>query len=84
LSDDEAAAVVAGLKDVARNGLGAARHLRGDIYEVRIEARVRSFRVLFAVEGKHVLLALSAFVKKTRAGHALVHSFDDMVLTICL
>jgi hypothetical protein len=31
LTDDELAAVVAGMKDVAERGLSAAKHLRGDI-----------------------------------------------------
>ena len=46
----------------------AARHLRGDIYEVRVRAREHAYRILFAPEGRsgHVLLAVSAFEKKTR------------------
>jgi hypothetical protein len=35
LDDGDAAAVIAAMKDVAIEGLSAARHLRGDIYEVR-------------------------------------------------
>ena len=56
------------MKDVALNGLAAAKHLRGDIYEVRADALVRSFRILFVSEGRvgQVLLSLSAFAKKTR------------------
>jgi len=68
LTDEEVAAIVAGMKDVAERGLQAGRHLRGDVYEVRAEASTRSFRVLFAVEGKRgqVLLSLSAFEKRTQ------------------
>ncbi|MFN2568239.1 MAG: type II toxin-antitoxin system RelE/ParE family toxin [Candidatus Dormibacteria bacterium] len=68
LSDDDALAVAAGMKDVALNGLVAARHLRGDIYEVRAEGRRATFRVLFAPEGSRgrVLLALEAFSKKSQ------------------
>jgi phage-related protein len=68
LVDDELAAVVAGMKDVAERGLVAAKHLRGDIYEVRAEASTRSFRLLFSAEGRfsQVLLSLSAFAKKTQ------------------
>ena len=49
-------------------GLPAAKHLRGDIYEVKADASTRSFRLLFSTEGRrgNVLLALSAFVKKTQ------------------
>lgn len=68
LTDEEVAAVVAGMKEVAESGLSAARHLRGDIYEVRADAATRSFRVLFAMEGRfsQVLLSLSAFEKRTQ------------------
>jgi phage-related protein len=68
LPDDELAAIVAGMKDVAERGLPAAKHLRGDIYEVRADASTRSFRLLFSAEGRfsQVLLSLSAFAKKTQ------------------
>lgn len=68
LSDEELAEVVAAMKEVSAEGLIAARHLRGDVYEVRVEARTRSFRVLFAAEGRRsqVLLSLSAFEKRTQ------------------
>ena len=68
LTDEEAASVIAGMKDVAERGLVAARHLRGDIWEVRADASTRSFRVLFAAEGNlsQVLLSLSAFEKRTQ------------------
>lgn len=67
LTDDEVAAIVAGMKDVTAHGLPAARHLRGDVYEVRADAATRSFRLLFATEGRysHVLLSLSVFEKRT-------------------
>lgn len=68
LNDEEVAAIVAGMKEVAERGLPAARHLRGEIYEVRADATTRSFRVLFATEGRYsqVLLSLSAFEKRTQ------------------
>jgi phage-related protein len=68
LTDEEVAAIVAGMKDVVARGLAAARHLRGDVYEVRADAATRSFRVLFAAEGRYsqVLLSLSAFEKRTQ------------------
>jgi hypothetical protein len=68
LSDEEVAAIVAGMKEVVARGLAAARHLRGDVYEVRADAATRSFRVLFATEGSYsqVLLSLSAFEKRTQ------------------
>jgi phage-related protein len=68
LTDEEVAAVVAGMKDVAARGLAAAKHLRGDLYEVRADAATRSFRLVFSTEGRYsqVLLSLSAFEKRTQ------------------
>lgn len=56
------------MKDVQINGLDAARHLKGDVYEVRADGRSATYRVLFATEGaqSQVLLGLSAFSKKTQ------------------
>jgi phage-related protein len=68
LTDEEVASIVAGMKEVAERGLPAAKHLRGDVYEVRADASSRSFRLLFSAEGRlgQVLLSLSAFTKKTQ------------------
>jgi phage-related protein len=66
LDDDEAASVVAAMREVADHGLQRARHLRGDLYEVRADAEVRSFRVIFAQETKFILLSLSGFEKRTQ------------------
>jgi len=54
--------------DVQKNGLAAARHLRGELYEVRAEGVGSSYRLLFAEEGARgrILLALHAINKKTR------------------
>ncbi|MCO5168219.1 MAG: type II toxin-antitoxin system RelE/ParE family toxin [Planctomycetes bacterium] len=56
------------MKEVALEGLSAARHLRGDVYEVRAEGAELSYRILFAAEGKfeQILLSLVAFEKKTQ------------------
>lgn len=69
LSPDDRAAVLGEMKHVASAGLSAARHLREDLYEVRVFAERGSYRVLFAVEGARgqVLLALEAFSKKSQA-----------------
>jgi len=68
LTDEEVAAVIAGMKEVARDGLPAGKHLHGDVYEIRADAPTRSFRLLFSAEGrfKQVLLSLSVFSKKTQ------------------
>lgn len=67
LSDEDYASVRAAMDDVAERGLPAARHLRGEIYEVRSAGDGVAYRVLFAAEGSRgqVLLALEAFKKKT-------------------
>jgi phage-related protein len=66
LSDKEAAAVFAAMRKVAREGLITARHLRGDLYEMRADADRKTFRLLFAQEARFVLLSLSGFLKKTQ------------------
>lgn len=68
LSDADAATVVAAMKEVAFEGLDAARHLRGEICEVRADGDRVTYRILFASEGKRgqVLLALEAFSKKSQ------------------
>lgn len=60
--------ILAAMKDVQTNGLTVARHLRGEIYEVRASGARGAYRVLFATEGakSQVLLAVSAFAKKTQ------------------
>lgn len=56
------------MAEVATEGVKVARHLRGDIYEVRADGGRHTYRLLFAVEGRkgQVLLALEAFSKKTQ------------------
>ena len=67
LSIEDRAEVAAAMAEVRIKGLRFARHLRGDIYEVRAEGR-RSIRILFSREGEkgRVLLALEGFEKKTQ------------------
>ena len=68
LSDADAAVMAAAMRDVVTVGIQAARHLRGDIYEVRADGDRQAYRLLFAPEGRRgqVLLALEAFSKKTQ------------------
>lgn len=66
LTDEEAAAVVAAMKEVSEHGIKSARHLRGEIYEVKADADRQSFRILFAKETNFILLSLSDFSKKTQ------------------
>jgi len=68
LSDADAAAVVAAMKQVEAWGNAVAHHLRAEIYEVRAAGDRQAFRVLYASLGRseQVLLALEAFSKKTQ------------------
>lgn len=68
LTDGDAAAVLAGMGEVRDRGLVAARHLQGDIWEIRIDGDRVIYRILFAEEGARgrVLLALEGFNKKTQ------------------
>src|ERR1043165_6790956 len=68
LSDEEVAVIAAGMREVRQRGTATARHLRGDIYEVRADAATRSFRLLFSCEGKYsqFLLSLSVYEKRTQ------------------
>ncbi|MGH9065594.1 MAG: type II toxin-antitoxin system RelE/ParE family toxin [Acidimicrobiales bacterium] len=68
LDAEHAVAVAAAMNVIRLDGLRAARHLRGDIYEVRVGSRGRAFRLLFSPEGRsgRVLLAVSAFEKKSQ------------------
>jgi phage-related protein len=67
LASEDAQAVALAMKEVAVYGLASARHLRGDIYEVRADGNHQTFRILFATEGRYhqILLSLEAFSKKT-------------------
>lgn len=64
----DAARIAAAMHEVAELGTVAARHLRGEIWEVRAHGGERIFRILFATEGRYsqVLLALEGFTKKSR------------------
>ena len=68
LDDEDLASVVAAMKEVRQRGLEAARHLDGEIYEVRADGKGVIYRVLFAAEGKHkqVFLSLEAIKKKSQ------------------
>ncbi|MGI8408175.1 MAG: type II toxin-antitoxin system RelE/ParE family toxin [Actinomycetota bacterium] len=68
LSNDDQTEITAAMKDVTDYGLSMARHVRGEIYEVRASGVQQEYRVLFAVEGarSQILLSLEAFSKKTQ------------------
>jgi phage-related protein len=66
--DEDKAAILAAMKEVRQEGIRAARHLRGELFEVRADGERVIYRVLFAREGERgqVLLSLVAFNKKTQ------------------
>lgn len=68
LGDADAVAVAAAMREIAADGLVAARHVRGEIYEVRADGDRQAYRLLFAPVGRggQILLALEAFSKKTQ------------------
>jgi phage-related protein len=68
LDDSDLASVAAAMREVRDQGLRAARHLDGEIYEVRADGKGVIYRVLFAPQGKRkqVLLSLEAFKKKAQ------------------
>jgi phage-related protein len=68
LSDEDAASVVAAMREVRQKGVGAARHVADEIYEVRADGKGVIYRILFATQGqrKQVFLALEGFKKKTQ------------------
>ncbi len=65
---DDQAVIAAAMREIRVHGTERARHLRGDIYEVRAFAADRGYRILFAEEGRisQVLLGLHAIKKQTR------------------
>ena len=56
------------MEEVRDRGLRAARHLGGDIWEVRLDGDRVIYRILLAEEGSRgqILLALDGFNKKTQ------------------
>jgi phage-related protein len=70
LPDDHRAAIAEAMREIRDTGArdGGARHLRGRIWEVRVDQGEVIYRVTFASIGQRgrILLSLDGFVKKTR------------------
>lgn len=68
LPDEDRAAILAEMEHVRQYGKVVARHLRGEIYEVRVFYNTKAYRILFACEGRfnQILLSLEGFQKKTQ------------------
>src|SRR5579863_6097125 len=67
LSEADAGAVLAAMKEVREEGTRVAHFIRNEIYEVLCPGKDRTYRILFSQEGMHdqILLALEGFPKKT-------------------
>jgi|ERR1041385_7186673 phage-related protein len=66
ISAVDRAAIVAAMNEIRREGLGAARRLDDDLWEVRAVGVKAHYRLIFAHEGRRVLLALDAFDKDSQ------------------
>jgi phage-related protein len=66
LSDADYSAIVVAMNEVRREGLAAARHIEGDLYEIRRSGQKAHYRVIFALEGRRILLALDVYDKDTQ------------------
>ena len=71
------------MRDVRRDGLRVAKHVAGEIYEVKADSERPSFRILFAQEGApdQVLLPLEAFSKKQHTPYYACDTLYDMKRT---
>lgn len=68
LTLDDQVVIAAAMREVRIHGTARARHLVGDLYEVRAFAADRGYRILFAEQGRRsqVLLALHAVRKQSQ------------------
>jgi len=68
LPDEDRAAILEEMEYVRNHGRKVARHISGEIYEVRATYKNNAYRVLFACQGHfdHILLSLEGFQKKTQ------------------
>ena len=69
LPDEDRAAILAEMANVRDHGKKVARHIRGDLYEVRTIYNTNAYRILFACQGRfdQILLSLEGFQKKTQS-----------------
>lgn len=51
LSDEDRAAILEEMEYVRCHGRKVARHIRGEIYEVRVNYNAKAYRILFACQG---------------------------------
>jgi hypothetical protein len=75
LSPEDRAEVAAAMADVRKEGLRVARHLRGDIYEVRAQGPYVFVRLLFAQEGERVVCCRLSRGSRRKPGRLQTDSF---------
>ena len=75
--EKDRAKIVAAMEDVVTYGKEASRHVRDDVYEVRVSGKDVTYRIFYATEGRYnqVLLAVHAVAKKTQK--ARDHDIDE-------
>lgn len=66
ISDFDRAAIVAAMKESCAEGLRVARHIEGDVYEIRATGLKAHYRLLFAAEARFIFLAIDIFDKDTQ------------------
>jgi len=66
LSDVDHAAIVAAMAEIKQEGLGSARRVVGDLWEIRAVGTKAHYRLIFSHEGRRVLLALDIYDKDTK------------------
>jgi phage-related protein len=60
------AAIAAAMQEARLEGLRVARHIEGDLYELRAVGLRAHYRLHFAQEAKFILLAVDVFDKDTQ------------------
>src|SRR5579871_5310260 len=65
LPADHSRVLANAMRSVRETGVRGARHLRGDLYEVRAQTGQAHYRLIFSQESRAVLLALVVYDKNT-------------------
>lgn len=66
LPREDRAAIYAAMLEARAEGLRVARHVEGDLYELRVAGSQTHYRLLFARETRYVLLGLDAYQKASQ------------------
>lgn len=66
LPDQDKKAIAAAMTDAETEGTKIARHVVGDLYELRADGLKAHYRLIFSQEAKWILLAVDVFDKDTQ------------------